>query len=116
MDDFRTTASAHDWLFPLVAVSRHAPAETRAEMTKFEGLFYHTFNRVFPAVLSALVETFSLPLLKFQVWELLAPDPLLDSDVKGSRKRNRNPFYLLSVSNSFRGSGMTGQDPRFSPH
>ena len=31
-----------------------------------------------PYVIFILVETFSLPLLKFQVWELLAPDPKKD--------------------------------------
>ena len=38
----------------------------------------HRISEIIPYVIFILVETFSLPLLKFQVWELLGPDPKKD--------------------------------------
>ena len=59
---------------------RDATAETRMEMTyhiSLIALMVH-FVQLSPYVIFIRVETFSLPLLKFQMWELLAPDPKKD--------------------------------------
>ena len=76
-----------------------------------------------PYVIFILVETFSLPLLKFQVWELLAPDPKKDhgngiflylefffSPVRDNRTGLRIFTALGSRKKELGSSGQRGRD------